>query len=153
MNLKESASQSCKHGVFFLKHSLPLDTGWFWVSPNLVSLTFVLISSLFCLYKTKSCPIKALSASASCLWNTVDLETDAGERFTEAEVLVRSCVTKSCRKMTSAVQLAAGSKKTTERNENKLCVSGLVFLFRWVCSAICINTFSSYSIYLQFYTI
>lgn len=58
-------------------------------------------------------------------------------------MLVRSCVTKSCRKMTSAVQLAAGSKKTEECNENKLHVSSLMFLFTSVCLGIRINTFGS----------
>lgn len=78
--------------------------------------------------------------------NSVDLETDAGERFVKAEVLVRSCVTKSCREMTSAVQLAAGNKTTEERHENERCLSGVMFVFTSVCLGICIKTFSSYSI-------
>lgn len=61
-------------------------------------------------------------------------------------MLVRSCVTKSCRKMTSAVQLAAGSKTTEERNENEQCVSNVMFLFTSACLGICIKTFSSNSI-------
>lgn len=66
----------------------------------------------------------------------MDLETDAGERFAGAEVLVRSCVTKSCRKTTSAAQLAAGSNTTEERHENERCRSSVMFLFTTVCSGI-----------------
>lgn len=61
-------------------------------------------------------------------------------------MLVRSCVTKSCRKMTSAVQLAVGSKTTEERNENEWCASSVIFLFTTVCLGICIKALSSYSI-------
>lgn len=69
-----------------------------------------------------------------------------GRGLKKAEVLVRSCVTKSCREMTSAVQLAAGNKTTEERNENEYCLSGVMFVFTSVCLGICIKTFSRYNI-------
>lgn len=101
--------------VCFFKHSLPLDSGWVLGIP-LGGIPHFHADLFFILpYFILRAVLLKLFPPLLCLWNTVDLETDAGERFTEAEVLVRSCVTKSCRKMTSAVQLAARKLQSVMR--------------------------------------